>query len=164
MRYYLSIGSNMGDRQANLDAAFSFLKGIGEILKVSSIYKTAPVDMPPGSDNFYNQVLILKSTVPPPGLLKEIKKFEKSMGRDITHSHKRSRIIDIDILLASDLILDEKNLVIPHREMHKRAFVLIPLLEISPTLLHPLLRKRVKDLVQHLEPQKIEKINIKNSP
>jgi 2-amino-4-hydroxy-6-hydroxymethyldihydropteridine diphosphokinase len=160
MDYYLSMGSNMGKRKANLDAAISFLKGIGEILKVSSIYETVPVDMPPGSDNFYNQVLGLKSTVLPIGLLKEIKKFEKSMGRDMRHSHKRPRTIDIDILLAGDVILDEKNLVIPHREMHKRAFVLVPLTEIAPTLLHPLLKKPVKDLLQNLKPQKIKKINV----
>ncbi|MCK5055731.1 MAG: 2-amino-4-hydroxy-6-hydroxymethyldihydropteridine diphosphokinase [Candidatus Aminicenantes bacterium] len=158
MNYYLSIGSNMGERKTNLDAAISFLKGIGEILRISSIYETAPLGMAPGTENFYNLVLVLKSTISPPGLLKKIKEFEKSMGRDISNSHKRPRVIDIDILLAGDVILNEKDLVIPHHEMHKRAFVLIPLAEIAPTLVHPLLRKPVKDLLQNLEPQKIEKI------
>ena len=103
--YYLSLGSNLGDRGANLQKAVSFLKKVGRILKVSAIYETAPVDMEPGTGHFYNLVLCAVSRLAPLQLLGRIKEFEKSMGRDISNSHKRPRVIDIDILLAGDLIL-----------------------------------------------------------
>ena len=70
MNYYLSLGSNIGDRKANLDEAVSFLEKIGNVIKISSIYETAPVDMVPGTRDFYNLVLLMESELSPPGFLK----------------------------------------------------------------------------------------------
>lgn len=150
MKYYLSLGTNLGNRKTNLEKAISFLKNIGKILNISSIYETAPVDMPPGSDNFYNLVLCLESNLSPHDLLNTIKEFEKNQGRDISASQKMPRLIDIDILLADDLIVAEKNLYIPHKKMHQRAFVLVPLAEIAAHLLHPVLKKTIKDILDVL--------------
>jgi 2-amino-4-hydroxy-6-hydroxymethyldihydropteridine diphosphokinase len=158
IKYFLSLGSNIGDRRQNLDNAISFLKMNGKVAKVSFIYETAPVDMAPGTENFYNLVLMLKSDLAPGGLLKKIKEFEKKKGRDITDSHKRPRIIDIDILLAGELTIDEKDLVIPHKEMHKRAFVLIPLAEISPDLRHPVLNKSAAEILQKIKFRAVKRI------
>ena len=150
MNYYLSLGSNIGDRKANLDEAVSFLRTIGTIIKISSIYETAPVDMAPGSRDFYNLVVLLQCELSPSALLKKIKEFEKSKGRDMARSHKQPRVIDIDIVLAGDLLIDEDDLIIPHKEMHNRAFVLVPLAEIAPELLHPALKKSVNRMLQDL--------------
>lgn len=152
LEYYLSLGSNLGDRRAYLRKAVSFLETIGRVLKISSLYETEPVDMGPGTEDFYNQVVCFAAELSPLELLGRIKEFEKSMGRDITGSHKRSRKIDIDILLAGDLILHREELIIPHREMHKRSFVLEPLAEIAPGIIHPVLKKNAAELLSALTP------------
>jgi len=152
MIYYLSLGSNQGDKTANITEAIDFLQGIGEIEEVSSLYETEPVGMETGTGNFYNLVLCMQipSSLSPIDLLREIKGFERRMGRDIAHSHNLPRIIDIDILLAGDQVINTEELVIPHQEMTKRAFVLIPLNEIAPGVVHPVLKKPVKEILEQL--------------
>ena len=152
MIYYLSLGTNQGDKTANINKAIDFLRGIGDIEEVSSVYETEPVGMEAGTENFYNLVLSIQipSSLSPFDLLREIKKFERRMGRDINHSHYLPRAIDIDILLAGDRVINTEELVIPHQEMTKRAFVLIPLTEIAPELVHPLLKEPVKKILEQL--------------
>ena len=84
-------------------------------------------------------------------LLLKIKRFEESMGRNIEDSHNQPRKIDVDILMADDMVLNEKDLVIPHKEMVNRAFVLIPLHEIAPDLVHPVSSKTIRDLLKKLK-------------
>ena len=151
MIYYLSLGSNMGDRENNLRKAVSFLRSIGDIKKISSVYETTPVSMNHGYDNFYNIVICMKIWLTPDILLSKIKRFEESMGRNIEDSHNLPRKIDIDILMADDMIFNEKDLVIPHKEMVNRTFVLIPLNEIAPGLKHPVYSKTVRDLLKRLK-------------
>ena len=152
MIYYLSLGSNQGDKTANINKAIDFLRGIGDIKEVSSLYETEPVGMEAGTGNFYNLVLCMQipPSLSPVDLLREIKEFERRMGRDIAHSHNLPRMIDIDILLAGDQVINTGELVIPHQEMTKRAFVLIPLSEIAPEVVHPVLKKPVKEILQQL--------------
>jgi 2-amino-4-hydroxy-6-hydroxymethyldihydropteridine diphosphokinase len=152
MIYYLSLGSNQGDKTANINKAIDFLQGIGDIQELSSLYKTEPVGMETEAENFYNLVLCMQipSLLSPVDLLREIKEFERRMGRDIAHSHNLPRIIDIDILLAGDRVINTEELVVPHQEMTKRAFVLIPLHEIAPGVVHPVLKKPVNEILHQL--------------
>jgi 2-amino-4-hydroxy-6-hydroxymethyldihydropteridine diphosphokinase len=152
MIYYLSLGSNRGDKATNINKAIDFLRGIGDIEEVSSLYETEPVGMETEAENFYNLVLCMQipSSLSPVDLLREIKEFERRMGRDIAHSHDLPRIIDIDILLAGNQEINTEELVVPHQEMTKRAFVLMPLHEIAPQVVHPVLNKSIKELLEQL--------------
>jgi 2-amino-4-hydroxy-6-hydroxymethyldihydropteridine diphosphokinase len=140
---YLSIGSNLGNRQENLDRALKLISERMRVGKISSIYDTEPV----GNVNqprFLNLACEVFTRLTPEGLLALIKGFEQKMGR-----YGRSgepRIIDIDIVLFGDVVLDTPDLVIPHPRMHERSFVLIPLTEIAPDVVHPVLKKKIKEL------------------
>jgi 2-amino-4-hydroxy-6-hydroxymethyldihydropteridine diphosphokinase len=145
MRYFLSLGSNLGDREKNLTVALSLLEKEGvEILKISSLYETQPVDFPE-QPWFYNQVAEVRTKTSPESFLKLVKKIEKKIGRK-PGLKRGPRIIDIDIILAEDSVIGKKELKIPHPRMEKRNFVLLPLMEISPDTVHPLLKEDIKTL------------------
>jgi 2-amino-4-hydroxy-6-hydroxymethyldihydropteridine diphosphokinase len=152
MIYYLALGSNMGDRLFNIQQAIGFLKSVGNVLNISSIYETEPVNMTmaQGIKNVYNLAISIDSALSPFSMLKTIKNFEKRLGRDIMNSHNKPRTIDIDILLAESQIINTESLTIPHKEMHRRGFVLIPLNEIAPEVVHPVLNKKIKELLSHV--------------
>jgi 2-amino-4-hydroxy-6-hydroxymethyldihydropteridine diphosphokinase len=152
MIYYLGLGSNMGDRLSNIRQALGFLKTEGTILKISSIYETEPMGMAEGTEKFYNLAISFDSALSPPSLLKTIKNFEKSMGRDLNDSSNKPRTIDIDILLAESQIINTESLTIPHKEMAFRGFVLIPLNEIAPDVFHPVLDKKIKEILCSVVP------------
>jgi len=147
MRYYLSLGSNIGDRKKNLIVACSLLEKANiKILRSSSIYETQPVDFV-SQPWFLNQMLEVSTGQLPDELLDIIKKIEAAMGR------KRSlpqgpRKIDIDIILAGDFIQRTAHLEIPHPQMHKRNFVLVSLREMAPGVVHPVLKKTIESLAQ----------------
>jgi len=143
--YFLSLGSNLGNRDKNLARAARLLGESGvEILAASSIYLTEPVDK---ADQpwFANQVLEVRSSIDPPSLLRLAKSIEKKMKRVPTVA-KGPRTIDIDILLAGDTVLDTPDLVIPHPRLAQRNFVLVPLCEIAPKIRHPVLGKTIREL------------------
>ena len=146
MIYFLSIGTNLGDRRKNLAHALSLLEKEGiEILRVSSLYETQPVDIP-SQPWFYNQVIEIRSNVNPMAFLALIKKIESKIGR-MDHSYKGPRIIDIDILMVEKTVVQTKELKIPHPRMEKRNFVLLPFVEISPDTIHPILNEKIIDLL-----------------
>jgi 2-amino-4-hydroxy-6-hydroxymethyldihydropteridine diphosphokinase len=163
--YYLSLGSNLGDRQANLDQGIRFLKEIGDIKKVSAIYETEPVGMDQETRNFFNLTLMVQSTITESEMLTAIKKFEQLMGRDISNSHYQPRTIDIDILMVETMdiennkiqgcIMNRTDLIIPHKELYKRAFVLVPLNEIAPGAMHPVLNKPISQILKELKSDEI---------
>jgi 2-amino-4-hydroxy-6-hydroxymethyldihydropteridine diphosphokinase len=143
---YLLLGTNVGDRFMNLESAASQLgKRVGNVLLQSSIYATAPWGKTDQAD-FLNQVLLVETTLGPEKLMQEILSIEKDMGR-IRTERNAPRIIDIDILFFNDEIINKPDLHIPHKEMHNRRFVLIPLLEIAPDLIHPGLNQSLKTLL-----------------
>lgn len=147
MRYFLCLGSNLGDREKNLEQAHSLLKEEGiKIIQLSSVYETQPVDLLSQSW-FFNQVIEIETGIAPPGLLDLIKRIEKLMGRN-TLIQKGPRAIDIDILLAEDKVIHTKELSIPHPRLEKRNFVLIPFAEISPETVHPLLKENIQNLLE----------------
>lgn len=145
MKYFLSLGSNLGDRGKNLSRALYLLKrGAVKIHKTSSLYETEPVDYR-SQPWFLNQVAQVSADLNPIAFLSFIKEIEQKMGRK-SAAQKEPRIIDIDILLAERTVIQTKELEIPHPRMEKRNFVLIPLKEISPHTVHPVLNLRIEDL------------------
>lgn len=148
--YYLGLGSNRDDRRAHLEAALVFLGGLGRVRKRSSIYETAAVGMP-GSPPFLNMAVALETALPPLELLRACKAHEAAQGRDPRDSHYRDRAIDIDILLAGDLVLNTPELTVPHPRLAERGFVLVPLFEIAPRLAHPVEKATVVRLLARLK-------------
>ncbi len=145
MRYYLSLGSNLGEKTENLARARGLLERGGiRIVRSSSLYRTQPVGM---SDQpwFVNQVIEIATALRPQGLLRVLKKAEKELGRRAGPANG-PRIIDMDILLAGNLVVEGKKLVIPHPRLPQRNFVLVPLEEIAPDTVHPVIKKTVLDL------------------
>jgi 2-amino-4-hydroxy-6-hydroxymethyldihydropteridine diphosphokinase len=146
---YIGIGSNLGDRQANCLKAIAFLTQAGQsVLKQSSLYETDPwgkKDQP----RFINMAVEIETNLKPQGLLLLLKEIENNMGRVYT-TRWGPRLIDLDILLYEDLVITEEELQIPHPRMHERAFVLQPLAEICPEKVHPLLHKRIDELLRLL--------------
>lgn len=142
---FLATGSNLGDRKACLLQAQKLITGhIGEIIAASSIFETAPW----GNENqpdFYNQVLKVKTSLTPDQLMDEILKIETLMGRKRSFRYA-PREIDIDILFYNDEIIKENGINIPHPFLQKRNFVLAPLMEVAPRLMHPVLRKEISML------------------
>jgi 2-amino-4-hydroxy-6-hydroxymethyldihydropteridine diphosphokinase len=147
---YLSLGSNMGDRAANLRAAIRQLEKAGSLRAISALYETQPVDVL-DQPWFLNCVAAIETSIPPRELLKFVLSIEAAMGR-LRLREKGPRKIDIDVLLFGDRIVDEPGLKIPHPAMHRRRFVLEPLVEIAPEALHPVLKKTARELLAALEP------------
>ncbi|ODA43305.1 2-amino-4-hydroxy-6-hydroxymethyldihydropteridine pyrophosphokinase [Thermodesulfovibrio sp. N1] len=148
-KVYLLLGSNLGDRNKNIELAISELKDCGVIIsKMSSLYNTKPWGYTEQPD-FLNQAIECLTILEPLKLLREIKKIEKNLGRTDTIKYG-PRIIDIDIIFYNDLILKSKELIIPHPLMHERYFVLKPLSEIAPDFVHPEIGLTVQKLLEKL--------------
>jgi 2-amino-4-hydroxy-6-hydroxymethyldihydropteridine diphosphokinase len=145
MQYYLSLGSNLGNRRANLVRALAALKKARvKVLRSSSLYLAEPVGYA-AQPWFYNQVVEVSTALEPAELLALIKTVERSLGRRPAPKN-RPRTIDIDILIAEDRQVSTRQLIIPHPRIAGRNFVLVPLLEIAPAAVHPLLKERISDL------------------
>ena len=145
---YLSLGSNIGDRETHLHEAIVRLQSEGRVVSVSSFYETEPVEF---ADQawFLNCALALETTRTPQQLMSDILTIGQEMGRQRIQK-KGPRIIDIDILLFSDKIIDLPDLTVPHPAMQHRRFVLEPLAEIAPEARHPVLKKTIRELVDAL--------------
>jgi 2-amino-4-hydroxy-6-hydroxymethyldihydropteridine diphosphokinase len=150
--YCIALGANTGDREQNLQRAFDFLdSGELRLLKRSALYETEPWGFE-SEHLFMNACALVRTRLEPLPLLEKLKQFEKQMGRERkTGTGYTDRHIDLDIIACGDMIFNNSLLVIPHPQMHKRAFVLLPLQEIDPQWIHPLLGKTVGGLLGDLE-------------
>ena len=152
---YLALGSNLGNRVANLKQAVAALSPQMEVKAKSHVYETPPwgyEDQP----KFLNQVIKVKTYLEPEPLFKHIKRLEVALGRKISFQNG-PRLIDIDILFYDDLILNTASLAIPHPRLHERGFVLLPLMDIDPDLVHPVNKKSVREMVALSNIEGIEK-------
>ena len=146
---YLALGSNLGNRLGNLKNAISNLTPQMDVKKKSPVYETPPwghTDQPP----FLNQCVMVETYLEPENLLPHLKRLETVLGREPTFENG-PRVIDIDILFYDDLILNTPPLVIPHPRLHMRGFVLVPLNDIAPDMVHPVLGKPVNELLLDVE-------------
>jgi 2-amino-4-hydroxy-6-hydroxymethyldihydropteridine diphosphokinase len=147
-RVFLGIGTNLGDREANLKKAVENIREtIGPVISASSVYETEPWGF--RSDNqFLNIVIEVETDLKPSGLLGRMLMIEANMGRLRSGKEYISRLIDLDILLYGNKILETKSLIVPHPTLHERRFVLVPLSEIAPELIHPALGKDIRTLLK----------------
>ncbi len=145
MHYFLSLGSNLGNRRKNLARALRALEEAGvNVVRVSSVYKTEPVDGA-GPNWFFNIAAEIQTCLAPEALLRLIQAVEQKLGRP-ANKRGEPRVIDIDILLAGDRIIHSEQLSIPHPRLDKRNFVLVPLAEISGETVHPGRQKKINEL------------------
>ena len=141
---YLSLGSNMGNRAANLRQAVSLLPPQMMVKAKSKVYETTPWGYTE-QDDFLNQAVKATTYLEPGPLLKHIKRLEVAMGRAASFRHG-PRLIDIDILFYDDEAFESPSLVIPHPHLHERGFVLLPLMDIAPDLIHPVTNKSIREM------------------
>lgn len=156
---YILLGGNVGDKSKIFKETRKLIdERIGLIIKLSSIYESEPWGFE--SDLFWNQAIIVETSLNPHDILHLTQSIEKKMGRTKISDHYESRIIDIDILFYNDLELNSSKLILPHPKMGERNFVLIPLTEIAPEKIHPVIRLKVKEMLQICRDRlKVEKID-----
>jgi len=147
---YLSLGSNLEDRAANLRTAISKLAGLGAVKAVSAFYETEPVGLT-SQPWFLNCAAKLDTEKMPRQLISAILNLEQEMGRQRKQKNG-PRIIDIDILLFGTSVIETVGLTVPHPRMHERRFVLEPLAEIAPDLRHPVFKRTIRELRDALSP------------
>lgn len=145
---YLSLGSNVGDREVNLRMAIEKLARLGEVLAVSSFYETEPVEFT-AQPWFLNCAVALRTELMPKLFLSKTLAIEQQMGRRRSQP-KGPRTIDIDILLFGNSVIHTPQLDVPHVAMHERRFVLEPLAEIAPEVRHPAFKRTMRELLQTL--------------
>ena len=154
-RVYIGLGSNLGDRKANIREAEERLSKLPDtrILKASSLYESEPLG--DAKTWFVNSVLEIETEFEPDELLKRTRAIEASMGRKRVKGKRwGSRIIDLDILLFDNQTVSKRTLKIPHPEMHKRRFVLLPLSELAPHVTHPHLGASISEILGGLKDPK----------
>lgn len=150
---YIAFGSNIGSREQNIRNAIRSLEEKCKILNISSLYETEPMYYE-NQDRFLNGVLKVQTYLTPQELLEFILSTEAKLGRVRTIKNM-PRTIDLDILFYGDQVIKEENLIVPHPKIQERGFVLIPLNQIEPDLVHPVLQKTVKELLSELPKEKV---------
>jgi deoxyguanosine kinase len=159
--FYIALGSNKGEKFKNLQDAIDLIHArVGNIIRISKVYKSPAFGFE--SDDFFNACLVVDSHLEPQNVLQELLAIEVDLGRVRTNTHNyEARIIDLDIILIDEVVIDTKALQVPHPEMQKRKFVLLPLNDIATKVKHPILNKEVDVLLEACNDESIlEPINI----
>jgi 2-amino-4-hydroxy-6-hydroxymethyldihydropteridine diphosphokinase len=154
VNYILLLGGNIGDRLGFINSAIEEIHSqCGEVTQQSNIYETAAWGVE-NQANFYNQVIEVSSRLLPPIFLQKILQIEIDLGR-IRFKKWGERVIDIDILFVDSFTIDTATLSVPHPQLHNRRFTLIPLIDVAPNFIHPLLNISIEDLLLSC-PDKLE--------
>ncbi len=151
---YIGIGSNLGNKRENYVESLERIAKLPKtrIIKESSVYESQPHG--DSKEWYINGVIEIETEIKPELLLNKFKNIERAMGRKKVRKKWGARIIDLDILLYDSLVLNKKNLKIPHPEMHQRKFVLIPLSELAPQVIHPVLSASISELLVNVKDDK----------
>lgn len=159
IKLYILLGGNLGDKKQIFSDVSTLLNDrLGKITSQSAIYETEPWGFE-SPDLFWNQVLELSTNLSPEEVLAQTQQIETELGRIRKENQYSSRLIDIDILFYGNQIINQENLTVPHPRIQERKFALIPLCEIAPELIHPVLRKNIRQLlVESTDPLKVEKV------
>ena len=163
MRCGIALGSNIGDRLANLREGCRRAHLLNELdpFRVSPIYETTPVDCEPGTMPYLNAVIEINFTGPPVALLDRLLEIEKAMGRPSKRPKNSPRIIDLDALYAGNVVLNSPEIIIPHPRLYQRRFVLTPLADIAPDLVLPGQTRTVRRLLAELDdPGQVTRLGI----
>ena len=146
-KVYLSVGTNLGNRENNISNCIDYLEKISEIKNISKIYETVPYKVQIEQNDFLNLALEINFFESAENLLIEINKIEKELGRVRSSIRNEPREIDIDIIFFGNQIINKKDLVVPHPRFRERLFVLEPLNDIAPNFLDPITNKTINQLL-----------------
>ena len=146
-RVYLHLGTNLGDRLEHLHYAHQQIAmHLGQLIQYSAIYETAAWGNLHQPD-FLNQVIVLETNHPPADVLERCLQIEKARGRERLQKWS-ARILDIDLLFYANQIIQTPQLTLPHPQLHLRNFVLVPLLDVAPDFVHPVLQRTIRELYE----------------
>jgi 2-amino-4-hydroxy-6-hydroxymethyldihydropteridine diphosphokinase len=157
IKLYILLGGNLGDKNRIFsDARARLNEKVGKITALSAVYETEPWGFE-SDDLFWNQVVEISTSLSPEEVLRQTQQTELKLGRIRKANQYDSRIIDIDILFYGDQVVEEENLSIPHPRIQERKFVLVPLSEMVPDLIHPVFQKSIRQLLAECaDPLKVE--------